>query len=452
MPIDRRSFLAQPALLSGFAAEAAPSRQLESRLATAINQLELVDTHEHIQPEAQRLATPCDFFSLATHYTMNDVISAGLPATSLATINNRKATLTDRWNAFEPYWKFARYTGYSQSLRITIRDLFGVENISLATLPKINEGIAALMKPGYYDYVLRQRAHIRFCVVDDNWNAAPVRLEPAYFYPAHKFDRFITPNSRDAVRSLEAITGVSIASLADLKRAALKSFEQAIAVGMVAVKSTLAYNRQLEYLETPEGDAARDFDLILRGVEPPLTGWRAAYHRQYRRLEDHMFHYILQLAREHHFPVQLHTGILAGNGGRITNTNPTPLTNLFFLYPSVPFDLFHIAYPYQGELAAMAKIFPNVHANFCWAHIISPEVARRTLHEFLDTIPVNKIFGFGGDYNFAELTYGHATIARRNITRVLSEKVQAGDLTEEEALEIATLLLRDNGARLYTRA
>ena len=74
------------------------------------------------------------------------------------------------------------------------------------------------------------------------------------------------------------------------------------------------------------------------------------------------------------------------------------MTSLFFLFPLVQFDLFHMSDPCQGEAAAIAKVFPNVHIDLCWAHIISPSAARRALHEMLDTVPSNKIFGYGGDY------------------------------------------------------
>ena len=97
----------------------------------------------------------------------------------------------------------------------------------------------------------------------------------------------------------------------------------------------------------------------------------------------------------------------------------------------------------------LAKLFPNVHADFCWTHIVSPEVARRTLHTFLETIPVNKIFGFGGDYRYPELSYAHLQMAKRNIARVLAEKVQAGFCTETEAAEIAGLMLLENPMRLF---
>ena len=37
------------------------------------------------------------------------------------------------------------------------------------------------------------------------------------------------------------------------------------------------------------------------------------------------------------------------------------------------FDIFHIGYPYQQTLSALAKNFANVYIDMCWAHIISPD-------------------------------------------------------------------------------
>ena len=162
-----------------------------------------------------------------------------------------------------------------------------------------------------------------------------------------------------------------------------------------------------------------------------------------------MFHHLMRLAEAHRMPVQIHTGLHAGNGNFIANSNPTHLTNLFFLYPGVQFDLFHISYPYQGELSVLAKLFRNVHADFCWAHIISPSVSRRTLHEFLETVPYNKLFGFGGDYRYPELSYAHAKMARRNIAQALAEKTAEGFCSEKEAVEIGRALLHDNPARFF---
>jgi len=100
-------------------------------------------------------------------------------------------------------------------------------------------------------------------------------------------------------------------------------------------------------------------------------------------------------------------------------------------------------------LSVLAKLFPNVYADFCWAHIVSPSVSRRALHEFLEMIPLNKISGFGGDYRYPELSYGHLQMARENVAQVLAEKVQAGFCSETEAIEIGRMLMYDNPASLF---
>lgn len=81
---------------------------------------------------------------------------------------------------------------------------------------------------------------------------------------------------------------------------------------------------------------------------------------------------------------------------------PLHLVNLLLEYREARFDLFHAGYPYQGEVAALGKNFPNVYVDLCWLHVISPWVARQTLHEWIETVPANKILGFGGDYLFVE--------------------------------------------------
>jgi predicted TIM-barrel fold metal-dependent hydrolase len=430
---------------------AAPrSRSLAGRLLDEIEKLPVFDSHEHIMPEKGRLALDADFFTLAGHYAIDDVSSAGLLPEDRKLIQDAKAPLEARWKAFEPYWRYARSTGYGRALRLAVRDLYGAGEISRATLEKINGAMRAENTPGLYQRVLREKAGIRFAVVDDNWNAGPVKPDSDIFLVARKFDRFILPSGRPDVERLERLTDSSITTLPGLKQAMEKQFRQCLELPMAAVKSTIAYNRELLFEEVPETAAAADFDALLAGARPMPAGFRSYNVRPYRQLEDHMFHHLIRLAEAHGLPVQIHTGLLAGNGAFVANTNARHLTNLFYLFPKVPFDLFHISYPYQNELAVLAKLFPNVHVDFCWAHIISPSGARRALDEFLDTVPANKIFGFGGDYRYPELSYAHARMARRNIAQVLAERTERGDTTEDEAVETARWLLHDNAARLFS--
>ena len=453
MPYDRRSFLGSLsglAAVSALAASPAPQRgSFESDMVAAVDAIPLVNTHEHIIPEQERVALDVDFFTLAGHYAINDLISAGLSGDDLRLVRDESAPVERRWQAFEPFWNSARFTGYGQALRIAIRDIYGVENISGDTLATINERIRAKNQPGLYEDILIRRSNIDYSVLDDYWNAAPVAPNPKFFVYARKFDRFVSPQSAKDIRALEELTDVSVTNLGGLKRAMERSFEQSLEAGMVNVKSTLAYNREIHYAEVSEFEAEQDVQQLLNNRRSIPSGFRNRLERPYRRLEDHLFHHLMQLAQEHKIPVQIHTGLHAGNGDFIENSKPTHLTNLFFIYPTVKFDLFHLSYPYQGELSVLAKIFPNVHIDFCWAHIISGHLSRRALHEMLETVPANKLFGYGGDYRYPELSYAHAKMARRNISQVLTEKVEEGFCSETEALQLARMLLHDNPDHMF---
>ena len=71
------------------------------------------------------------------------------------------------------------------------------------------------------------------------------------------------------------------------------------------------------------------------------------------------------------------------------------------------------------------------------------------LHEWIETVPGNKIFGFGGDYGFVEGIYGHSVIARENVAQVLAEKVEEGYFDESEAIESGKKILRDNAYEFF---
>lgn len=451
MDIPRRALLAGvPGLaLAQKAAPGKPSASLRARLRKAVDQLELFDSHEHFWDERERTSNPLDLFSLVNDYVISDVTSAGLTPEAGKIVRDVKAPDVVRWRAFEPYWKHARFTGYGQALRLAVRDLFGVQVIDETTISKINGTLKETNKPGVHERVLR-RARISACVQDDYWHVTPTPAESPRYVLARRFDRFIVPAIPADVQALEKLTNVSITSLDGLERALEANFRENFEIGMKTVKVGLAYRRELHFTEVARPAAARDFERLMKDEAPVPEGFRRYTVRPLRTLKDYMFHRVMRMIDEaRSLPVQIHTGIHAGTLNVITNTRPTHLINVFQLYPRINFDLFHIGYPYQSELAAVAKAFPNVNVDFCWAHVISPEVARRSMRECLDTVPANKILGFGGDYHYPELSYAHAIMARANIAEVLSGKVEEGVCTEEDAYAIGKLLLSGNARRLF---
>jgi hypothetical protein len=394
---------------------------------------------------------PVDFFTLAGHYVIDDLSAAGLPAEDRQRMEKPDVPVKDKFRAFNEYWRYAKSTGYGEALRIAIRDIYGIAEISERTIDRINAAIRERNKPGLYRDVLKKRSRIRYAINDEYWQAKPAGVDPEFFLLARKFDSFVGPITREGLQRLESLAEMEIPDLAALKRAMESHFAAGIKFGMVTAKSTIAYQRDLHFEITTAADAAADLQKLKRGEGVVTDEHQRLDRRPFRALSNHMFHHLVQLCEAHEIPMQIHTGMQAGNGNYIEHTQPSKLTNLFLRYPRAQFDVFHIGYPYTSEATALAKMFANVCVDYCWMHIISPSAARAALHEMLDSVPANKIFGFGGDYRYPELSYAHLVMAKRNITRVLAERVEGGACTEIEAVQTAKWLLHDNPARLFLK-
>jgi hypothetical protein len=96
---------------------------------------------------------------------------------------------------------------------LAVRDLYGVEEITAASIAKINDRAARVNRPGVYRRIMRDRAGIRICVQGDYWRAAPSPAESDLMVLARRFDRFIVAASRAAVDELEKLTASSVTTL-----------------------------------------------------------------------------------------------------------------------------------------------------------------------------------------------------------------------------------------------
>jgi uncharacterized protein len=173
-----------------------------------------------------------------------------------------------------------------------------------------------------------------------------------------------------------------------------------------------------------------------------------------KALEDHLMRECVARAQEYRLPVKLHCGYYVGTGRmplERVRQNAADLCSLLVDFPQVRFVLMHIGYPYQDEYIALAKHYPNVWIDLCWAWIVNPGASVRFVKEYLLGAPANKLLTFGGDYNLIELVAGHAEIARRGLAQALSELVEEGWLSVDDALLLVAPLMHGNAAGLFQR-
>jgi hypothetical protein len=419
-----------------------PKSGFETRIRQAVNEIWIIDTHEHLETEEQRLEqTDLDFTYLFKHYAIEDLVSASNLHGLISVIFSGNFALEDRWNLFKPYFEAMRNTGYGRVPLIVANDLFEIDDINDDTYELLSKKVMEAAKPGYYKYVLKDRARIDLSIQDSGHR----KFDRNFYRHVERFDNFIFVFDRRKIKSIGLQYNIKVQTLPDFVEALRLAFKQGVDYEMIGIKSGLAYNRILKYEKVSEETASGIFARLMQQPDslPPLS------FEAVKPLQDYMMHRVLDLAAEYDLPVQIHTGLHAGNGNIITNSKPTHLVNLFMEYPEVNFCLFHSSYPYGGELSTLAKNFPNVFIDMCWSAIISPSYSKRYLHEWLETVPANKIMAFGGDYGMVECIYGHAVMARRIVASVLIEKVADGYFSEKEAIRISKRLLRENALEVF---
>ncbi|MFH0964073.1 MAG: amidohydrolase family protein [Planctomycetota bacterium] len=428
-------------------------RAAQERLREALAAVPLIDTHEHLDRETERIERGVDFGYLFMHYAASDLVSAGMPPADLVLVQAPGGDEDEKWRRFAPWWVKARNTAYSKAVLLALCELYEIDDLNERTYRAVGEAMRAATGRGQYRRVF-QRAGIEKALwnnrdhrnltttTSSNFLGRDLGEEP---FIQDMVDVFIAGE----VETVEKELGVAIRTLDDLL-AAVDGLIDRFADRVAAYKIGSAYHRSLDFAEVSRSEAKAVFKkhgekkLRFRTMERPYF-----FPAETKALEDYVFHHIVRAAMRHDLPIKIHTGLQEGNANDIRNSRVTDLIPVFLRYPEARFDIYHIGWPYDKELAAIAKNFRNVAIDMCWMWVISPTEAGRALQTFLETVPANKIFGFGGDYVFIEGTYAHARIAREGITRALARKVDEGYLDEEEALRIGKGLFRENAIDFF---
>jgi len=431
---------------SSFSQSVLENDDIYRKIKSEIDKIELIDTHEHLMSKQERMKGTIDFFYMFSHYASSDLVSSGMSNKDLTFIRNPENSLEERWKLFYPYWEDIKNTGYAKALKIAAKGLYNINEINNSTYKELSRKITMSNNEEWYDNVLKEKANIKK-IIFDVINPDDIGLndfEKGFFYKIGKFDHFVYITRKEHIKIIEKKHDKKIRTIDDFISVLDKEFGEAVDSGIVGIKSALAYARIIKYDDVKKEYANAVFNKILNLQNSERLSFEEA-----KPLQDYMMHQILQRAVTNKLPIQIHTGLLEGNGNRIMNSNPYHLVNLFFKYPKAKFIIFHGSYPFCNILSTLAKNFRNVYIDMCWMYIISESVTKRYLHEWIETVPSNKIMGFGGDYIFIEGTYAHSVMAKSIVAEVLTEKVKSGYFTVEEAIEFAQKILNKNALEIF---
>ncbi len=418
-------------------------------IARKVFETPFIDTHEHLIEERERLAVSNprvqadDWSHLLSHYLNSDLLVAGMPKEAYDKFFSKGTDPADKWRYLEPYWPAVKNTGYGQVVRIAMQQLYGVDELSAATVKKVQAEYEKTRQPGFYKRILCELAKIESCQV--NYLGQPFGesdMPTLLMQDISIVGMFAGPDFKGFGKP----TGIEVSSLDDWHRVIDWWFDK-YAKYAVAAKSQNAYNRDIDYEQVPAEKVEAIFKKRL--ANESLTA------QERKDLEDHLFWYAVKKATDYKLPVKLHTGYYAGQNGMPLDRllhNAGSATDLCRKAPETRFVFMHICYPYYEELLAVAKHYTNAYVDMCWSWIMNPVAAQDFLKKFLVTAPANKLLTFGGDYIPVEPVLGHAVIARRGIALALSELVEEGWLTLADAMDLIDPIMHNNARRIFNLA
>ena len=433
-----------------------------NRLLDRIAQMPVVDCHEHLKGPERDLAvsSPDPILALSGLYLISDLWSAGASDQEIELLQSREASLDDKWPVFSRLWAATQHTAYARVAKTVLRDAYGVETVTRASLERVAEQLAKRDSASYIATI--REAGIQAVIADVlfpwpwerpiRYFASPVLREflegkfpmPDEWRPVFNLPYFHEIRMRDLVDFVGAVANRSVTCLADYEEAMFGLIQRAKERGVVGLKDQSAYRRVIAYDLPPRSDAERIFNKLLIDPRNQLA-WPEA-----KPLDDYLFHQFMRFAAQLDLPVQIHTGHLANIRNRVQQANAAHLAPVLELHSRVRFDLFHGNWPYMGDLLFLGKNYPNVNIDLCWVNMIDPLYAQELLKRAVMTVPHTKIFGFGGDYFLApEFSVAHLKLAREVIAAALADLVESGWLEEEEATRMAADWLYNNPNRFY---
>ena len=402
--------------------------RIEKNLMKALEAMDIIDAHEHLGPEAKRVETRVDVFTLFSHYTRGDLFVAGMSEEAHKSLSDHKIPLDRCWETFAPYWEQIRYGSYARAALLAAQRFYDVDDINENTYEQLSHAMQKANTPGIYQRVLRDACRIRTALTQcgsTQLGGTPL-LTPVMpmVYNMETGEELMQP------KFAPGLTINSLDDYLDAMKAYVVRVKREGAVGLkMASNPYQAPNREA---------AASTFTRIKSGQEQRLPTPNP--------LRDYIVDETIRFATEQELVICVHTGYW----GDFRLLDPTHMIPILQRHPKARFDIYHLGYPWMREAIMLGKGFANVWLNLCWTHIISQRFVLIGLDELIDLVPMNKIIAFGGDYGLpVEKVYGHLVMAREDVARVLGRRIAEGEMTETAAITLAKKWFWDNPNDLY---
>jgi hypothetical protein len=131
-------------------------------------------------------------------------------------------------------------------------------------------------------------------------------------------------------------------------------------------------------------------------------------------------------------------------GSRLAQRTIAQVGEMIGRHPKLRFQCFLSSRHANQSLCTLARELPNFSLAGYWWHNFFPDVIRQVMAERLDMVPLNKQIGFFSDAYCVDWTYGKAILVRKQLARVLADKIEQAQYTRDDALAIARAILYES--------
>jgi hypothetical protein len=430
-------------------------KNIVEQLLNEINNINMIDTHEHIRRLEDMRAEGSNLFtSLKYSLVSIDCISSGMPPEYWS--NNVDQDMN--WKRTKPYLDNVKSANYYRTLVMnTYRDLYGFEHDEITddNWKELSERISqAYDHDDFYEKIFK-KLNVKVALLDPFWDPGYVAPPESLFVPAPGMDPFIFVRSgktrvtnpggfndnwwrENPLLDVLKKWGVYFETFDEYMDIIDHAFERLQKNNGVGIKLRIGYSRPLKVDNVSKVTA----EGIFNKSEDELTP------EEVKQLEDFLIRRIIIRAIEYNFPIQIHTGLQGNLGGYTHYSDPLLLTNLFRDYPQAKFVIFHGSFPWASEAGVIVKGYPNVYLELCWLSWLLEDSAKKYLHEWLGLVPINKIV-VGGDSETIDRAYTALKLSKKLVADVLAEKVVTGYYSREIALHCIKKIFDENPRDIY---
>jgi hypothetical protein len=110
-------------------------------------------------------------------------------------------------------------------------------------------------------------------------------------------------------------------------------------------------------------------------------------------------------------------------------------------HPKLRFQCFLASRHANQAMCSLARELPNLSLAGYWWHNFFPDAIAQVMRERLEMVPANKQVGFFSDAYCVEWAFAKAVVVRKILARVLTERVELGQLDRVEVVDFARSIL-----------